>query len=465
MSKYTYEYNGYIRWEWMMSLADVIKRIWIYPSTDTAHHQRGWHVREQRRYDMHPVIRKAVLLAPPLDWHNLVLEWPHISVSNDTSKIAYTRSEQHGIDDRQTVTSVGKYITRHFPTLRDHEVRDLCGMYGVSTFKISRDMDEMLDLLHRGPRSCMVWSDDDDDFSEHPYQVYDPALGWGLAVRIIGSSVDGRALVNDTDKSFVRSYARNEGGYSGSDEALASWLVDQGYTHRGGWREGLRLKYIPVRKWGDDVPLAPYIDGGNRVVRVDTATNTLVIDDGGDWMCDNTDGYAQDHNACFCPSCNERVDEDNLHSTYDGDGDSLCEGCINNDYYYVYGRRGYEYYVHRNDMVEVRGNYYHDEYLSDNGIVALENGEYEEMDYAVSIDGCWYSTDDEDIVCCEDTGEYALIDDTWCCEVSGNRFINDEPVRLCDVSSQDEITVHEDNIDRYEADLIDIDITTTIEGA
>jgi len=458
MSTYKYEYDGRTRWDWMMALAETIQRI-SYFSNNTEH-QREWHVREQRRYNMHPVIQKAVMLAPPLDWHNLVLEWPHISISSDTSKIAYTRNEQHGIDDRQTATSVGKYITRHFPTLRDHQVRDLCGMYGASTFKISHSMEEMIDLLQRGPRSCMVFDDNADDYMAdegHPYRVYDPALGWGLAVRIMGCSIDGRALVNEKSKSFVRSYRRNEGGYSGADEELQSWLTDQGYRHRGGWDLGTRLRYIPFKKYGQDMPTAPYIDGQNRQVSVDEYTKTLIIDDDGNWCCDLTNGEAQEVSMCRCPDCNDTVDEDDLNSTYDGNGDAVCNSCIENEYYYAHGRNGYEYYIHGNDMVEVNGNYYHNDYIYQNGIVELYDGDYAELDDTVCIDGDYYMHDDERIVNCEDTGEYALIDDCWQCRISGNWYIHDEPVRLCDISTQDEITIHEDEVHRYESDIASYD--------
>ena len=459
MSKYNYEYCGVTRWDWIQSLIRAIRNT-SHRDNTPEEHRRDWHIREQAKYGMHPVIQKAVMLAPPLDWHNLVLEWPHVSVQNDTSKIAYTRNEQHGIDNRQTATSVGKYITRHFPTLKDHQVRDLCGMYGASVFKITHDPEVMIGYIQKGPKSCMVFDDNDDDYMAdegHPYRVYDPALGWGLAVRMMGGSIDGRALINEKSKSFVRSYRRNEGGYSGSDEDLNSWLNDQGYTHRHGWDLGTRLRYIPFRKYGQDMPTAPYIDGQNRQVRVDEYTKTLIIDDEGSWCCDLTNGEAQEVSACRCPDCNDRVDEDDLNSTYDGNGDSVCNSCIENEYYWVHGRNGYEYYVHRNDMVEVNDNYYHDDYLHDNGIVELYDGEYAELDDTVCIDGDYFLHDDERIVRCEDTDDYAHIDDCWQCHISGNWYINDEPIRLCCTLTQDEITVHEDEIHRYESDIASYD--------
>jgi hypothetical protein len=76
------------------------------------------------------VIEAAVLLARPYDWQQLFLEWPHVS-QGDRSKIAYTQNEVKGQKDIQTVTSVGKYLNRHFD-LPDHIIRDLVSRHGSS---------------------------------------------------------------------------------------------------------------------------------------------------------------------------------------------------------------------------------------------------------------------------------------------------------------------------------------------
>lgn len=505
-------YNGHERWSWMVSLSEVLARIgsWgknIYhihgdeytrvrdPRSEWTdiktilppreYHDwvsRRWYFDMYRKFEFHPVIKAAVLLAPPADWHRLVLEFPHIAES-DPTRLAYTRDNRDGLTDKQLITTVGKYLHRHFPLLPDHTVRDLTARYAMPhEFKISRDMDEMLDLLRRGPNSCMRWDDDDDDDggvpcldgqNRHPYHVYDPALGWGLAVRMDGRSVEGRALVCDQDnrKIFVRSYKRGN-DYSYADEALQHWLESQGYEKRDGYPNGTKLRYYPIKtRWGDEGVLAPFIDGGNREVTVDARaeTMTITITRNGEWMCDNTDGRASELNSSryVCSGCDERVHEDDLVSTYDGNGDSVCESCIEHNYYYVYGRRGYEYYVHENDMVEVRGHYYHDQYLSDNNIVELENGDYEEMDYAICINDCWYSTDDEDIVLCVDNDEYAIAnEDCWECEHNNQWYSYDvDPVVLCILDDKRSVNIHPDFLYFYEPDIKTIDATLTIEGA
>jgi hypothetical protein len=109
------------------------------------------------------------------------------------------------------------------------------------------------------------------------------------------------------------------------------------------------------------------------------------------------------------------------------------------------------------DMVEVNGTYYHSEYLADNNIVELYDGEYEELDNTVCIDGDYYLHDDERVVYCDDTEDYALRDDVWQCFITDKWYASDDPIRLCCIDSQDELTVHKDEIDNYESDIASYD--------
>ena len=91
--------NGQTRLDWMDTLAQVLRN---RPSFEHL-----YHLREQRKYPMHKAVREAVLLSAPLNWHALVLQWPHVSVTDQT-RLAYTRSVEHGAADRQTITTVNK---------------------------------------------------------------------------------------------------------------------------------------------------------------------------------------------------------------------------------------------------------------------------------------------------------------------------------------------------------------------
>ena len=79
--------------------------------------------------------------------------------------------------------------------------------------------------------------------------------------------------------------------------------------------------------------------------------------------------------------------------------------------------------------IEVNGEYYDEDYLADNDIVCLENGDYASLGDCVDIDGDWYLSDDEDICYAEDVEEYRLKDDCWHCEESGNWY-NDEDMQV-----------------------------------
>ena len=421
-----------LRRAWTQCYDDVeFKRL------EAEHDARKWIVREVERYPMHSVIEAAVMASRPYDWQQLFLEWPHVS-QGDRSKIAYTQNEVKGQKDIQTVTSVGKYLNRHFD-LPDHIIRDLVSRHGSSArFQLVHTTAEMIYHLHRGPKSCMVWSQDhgircDDGVTRHPYEAYDPKYGWHMAVRVEGDVTMGRALCMtspmDGVKYFVRSYLRpsNESSYSQTDDGMDTWLKEQGYTKESYWREGEKMAYHPAR----DNFLAPYLDGGERHVEVNAHERWLEIASDGSWICENTGGYAtndeEDENSFDCEDCGDRTSDDDGYWIGRGEDTRVCESCLNNDYTYVYGRRGNQYYVHNDNVVYVdsQSESYDQDYLSDNEIIELECGEYAPMDEAVEINGDWYLMDDERICRFEDTDEYGLTEDGWQCAQSCNWYSED----------------------------------------
>jgi hypothetical protein len=156
-----------------------------------------------------------------------------------------------------------------------------------------------------------------------------------------------------------------------------------------------------------------------------------VIDSDGSWICENTGGYPtndeEDENSFDCEDCGDRTSDDDGYWIGRGEDTRVCESCLNNDYTYVYGRRGNQYYVHNDNTVYVdsQSEYYDVDYLSDNEIVELENGEYAPMDEAVEINGDWYHLDDDRICRFEDTDEYGLTEDGWQCVQSCNWYSDD----------------------------------------
>ena len=391
---------------------------------------RDWHAREQRKYPMHPAVLKALESDHrPDDWHLLTLEWPHVSAT-DSTRLAYTRDDRAGEADRQTVTTVGKYMKRHFPSMPDHEIRNLVALYAAGeSCKTVHTMAEMLHHLHRGPGSCMVSVRElrcDDGEKRHPYQVYDPKFGWHMAVRVENDATVGRALCIDNgvhEKYFVRTYAKT-GGYSYADEKLHAWLLEQGYAHRNNYMDGTKMAYYPT---SDDF-LAPYIDGNEQHVEI--YGDELRIDCNGEYECGNTSGMPEGGgNRVDCEDCGNRFSDGDGYWVGIHEETHVCESCHNDDYTYAYSRRGYQYYIRNDNTVEINGSWYDADYLSDNNIVELHDGEYEDLDNCVMIDDEWYRTDDDDVCHAEDVEEYRLKEDCWMCEESGNWY-NDEDMQV-----------------------------------
>lgn len=444
-----------------------------------------WHADLQHRFKLHPAVIAAVHHYRPRSVHTLVFEWPHIS-ETDPNRLAYTRDNRSGHENRQVITTVGKYLTRHFPDMPDHAIRDLAARYAGFRFELWDTTSKIIQSVQEGPSSCMQWDDGDED--NHPYRTYDPRFGWRAAVRLNGhGQIVGRCLVYDdteTDrqrigKIYVRSYAHKEGGYSHSDEGLEAWLREQGFRKSHTW-DGCKLARIEDNGWGDF--LAPYLDGDCK--RVTDCDTHLIINETGRLLFDCTNGS---HNTCGgreCDDCGNDHDEDD--TTYVGryEDHGVCNSCIE-DYTYVYGRRGNRYYLPDDSVVwDAQGNTPYDpEFLADNNMVELHDGDIVSMDEAVYLEtrGEYWLADDDQVVFCEhddvyehiddvvelEDGTYADPDNTWTCHVSGNIYHEAADKRyrrvlsMLDNKDEDEISVHDDYIDAFEANL-DADLSAFV---
>jgi hypothetical protein len=141
---------------------------------------------------------------------------------------------------------------------------------------------------------------------------------------------------------------------------------------------------------------------------------------------DGTPDYEDEDEDTFnCEYCGERTNNDDGYWVTRLEDEHVCDSCCNNEYTYVYGRRGNQYYVGNDYAVYCNDDYYDEDYLEDNGIVQLENREYEHTDNAVEVNGDWYHIEDERICLAEDTEEYALREDCWQCAESCNWYTDD----------------------------------------
>jgi hypothetical protein len=404
---------------------------------------RAWCFRQFSNHKMHPAVVTALKQYRPDRLHLLVLEWAHRS-SSDPSRIAYTQNEEKGNRDVVTVTSIGKYLKRHFSYMPDHTIRDIVALYAGHSFEIVRTMPEMLDVLRKAPQSCMNnnnWTDR--DWAAHPYNVYDPAYGWGMAYSKFGGEITGRCLVNDNDKIFVRSYNNGE-AFSHSSEGIEMWLRENGYTKAVDW-VGCTLKRI--ERMGKLI--GPYLDGEHKNV-IDYGDRLVVCEnDEGSHRCESQGGYAQEYNACTCDDCGDATEEDDMVWIGENDSYRVCDSCCDSGYVHAIGRRGYEYYVSADSAtwVEDTDRYYHDDYLDDNGIVNCEDdGEYHHRDNCLYLDHRdeWVTQDADCAVYCDHSGNHEHIDD--CVQLHDGEYALETDAKQCE-HSDDWYSINEDFIE------------------
>lgn len=391
---------------------------------------RPWFQREYFKSPIHRAVELAILQARPDDWQQLLLEYPHIAES-DPTRLAYTRDERAGEADRQTITTVGKYLTRHFPTLPDHIIRDIVARTTTqSNMFIVDNMPLMLHHLMDGPGSCMNNGWSDSDKSEHPYNAYAPELGWSMAVRVKEGVTHGRALIYrepDGTRYFVRSYKRTD-GYSHSDEELETWMREQGINKRGDWCGAFLAKLPPIIRHCEF--LAPFLDGNCKTVDVYDAQRLLITEEGA-YECSNTDGTHDDAERTECTHCGAMFNStDDGYWTGSHDENWVCSGCID-EYTEVTGRYGNTYYLNADGgdvITDIHGNAYDARYLSANDIVELANGDY------APLDDAW---------CCNDSGEYYLHDEVTPVEIDGSFYHPDSDKAIAHAEQTEETTDEE----------------------
>ena len=423
---------------------------------------RDWHFELSSKFKLHPVVKTLLKQHRPADWQQLLLEWPHVS-ETDPARLAYTRDEKHGQADRQTVTTIGKYVKRHWPQLKDHVLRDAQTTYHPDTMEIGQGIEYLIRAVELGPRSCMqsgygtipfnsedllqlkrwlVNPETEVSWYDHPYSVYVPTYGWKMAIRIKDNLIAGRCLLLDDGKQkvFVRSYARAEFDeqLSQADHTLETWLREAGFEKVKAWPQGAKLDVVDHPSQSREY-LLPYIDGsGDNDRKLSLEDDYFEVSYDGDYICNNTNGLADVQESCRCEDCGASVSRDDLH--YVGESDRLvCEDCC--EEYVCADSSGGEVQVHRNRTSHLFRSYARwrrdessgrvvDGNIPDD-VVYIENREaYCRVDDAVRCtDEDWYFCDDPEIVLlaeeCPSSGErYALRSEAW--QDSSGQWYSDE---------------------------------------
>jgi len=418
-----------------------------------------WWTQIRRSFHLHPLIKRLVNAGyRPRDWQQMLLEWPHISMDDET-QIAYTRNEEAGLDflangsKRQTRTPIGKYISRHYPHVPDHVRRDWMLLFKPATYAIWESKELIISAIELGPQSCMkssygsipfsthdnsllcAWQKDKSvrvDWDSHPYAVYAPEYGWKMAVRLDSGKPDivmGRALING--KEYVRSYRRgdSEHDYSHTDDKLEAWLNANGYYKSRRWPDGTQVRKLDYPGSTRDAYMMPYLDGDTQTCEV--YGDHIEITRSGSFTAGNTDGSLDGgiEPVGSCEDCSARVYEGEDYRWVGRSDDVLvCDSC-SEDYRYARGAGGRwsnyrEYYTHEDNAVEIDGEWYDTDNLPNN-VVYCEDSEYRLREDCVEVEGEWYERDNEDVVQCAD-GVYRLRADCWE-SAQGNWYSESEP--------------------------------------
>jgi hypothetical protein len=181
----------------------------------------------------------------------------------DISKIAFIESEDHGIIQKLTALTPGRYISRFYETddskMVDKRRRELIAAIDPSgEVFYAKTPEEIVYVYKHGPSSCM---DGDHDFHDLPEWPVAPYGAGDLAVAYTKNSkgrIQSRALCWPEKKLHGRCY--------GDIERMRSALAGEGYTdlRKGTGNKqdtfvGARLLKIPTED-GDYEFVMPYFD-------------------------------------------------------------------------------------------------------------------------------------------------------------------------------------------------------------
>jgi hypothetical protein len=264
----------------------------------------AWHTREEWRLNngtYQPVPALPTLPNTAADF-GTASHYLHLSGGNP-GLVAYTPSDEFGVQDRQLRCKPGKYLQKFygeaFTAQQIVEWADTVKAAGLSMhFTATPEQCVRVYRSLRGPDSCMGhptrWAAD-----AHPAQVYG---GGDVSVAYLGH-IGGDQTANDyvTARAVVNTGTRKHSAIYGTAAGeLRVLLRDAGYTSDRAALEGARILSRPRPEGGY---FLPYIDGMQKVVMPSDQEGFLVVtnaDSGpyAHWMrATNLDGWANVQDA------------------------------------------------------------------------------------------------------------------------------------------------------------------------
>jgi hypothetical protein len=292
----------------------------------------SWRIREALRFD-NGTYKPLPTIISQADW--FIGSEPNRNhfahrANSDPSKIAFTESPEKGMDDKQTVLPINRYLARYFgDRLRSEEIAKISALYTAPehTLTIGDDAESFLfaysdqDVKSESSMhfSCMRYTKQYFGTPCHPAEVY--AAG-DLSIAYIvcpddSARVIARAVIWPEKMSFVRVY--------GVDETIRVSLVDMledlGYCRADDWR-GARIRAIEF----DGRLVVPYIDGNITSLEYDDDDDILTVSRHGNVDGSSTRGWAHNNSGrVSCEHCGDRVCEDDTRHV----GNEIwCDDCV-----------------------------------------------------------------------------------------------------------------------------------------
>lgn len=253
--------------------------------------------------------------------------------NSDPAKIAFTESAEKGMDDKQTVIPVNRYLARYFgDKLRSEDIAKISAIYAAQNYNLIIGNDaESFRFAYSGQDvksesstylSCMRYTKEYFGTPCHPAETY---AGYGLSIAYIvdpddDDKVIARAVIWPEKMRFVKVY--------GTDETIRIALVDmlesRGFERADDWR-GARLSVV---EFGGRI-VVPYIDGEVTSLEYDDDDDYMTVSRHGNVDGSTTRGWTESATSRhICECCGDRAHEDDMRHV----GNELwCDSCVDSN--------------------------------------------------------------------------------------------------------------------------------------
>jgi hypothetical protein len=222
----------------------------------------------------------------------------------DTSKIGFIESEDHGIIQKVTVLTPGRYISRFYENdgkMDDGRRRTLIAAIDPSGEVFFATSPDDIEYVYRnGPESCM---DGDHDFDDLPMWPTAPYGAGDLAIAYTKNSkgrIQSRTLCWPEMKVHGRCY--------GDIQRMRAAMAAEGYTDLREGSEGkvnpfigARLMKVPYSR-DDDRFVVPYFDDINVAIDMgDHFVTAQAGEEGQKWVCSGSSSSGTAYLMTLCP--------------------------------------------------------------------------------------------------------------------------------------------------------------------